>query len=237
MSDEAGVVLTDDPPLYRDLMRLKPDDLTPNAWAVRAGVSRTVWSDMRRHGNPSRRTLEKLLAAANSSLAEFEALRVGEAPRMDAGEAGRLGDATASLWRAAPLPLIPVVNSSAAGEWIAGSGIELVSVDRRQVVDRIERPRSLAGDQSAYALTIIGDAMRPRFRPGKRIIVSPLAPVEIGDDVVVLLGGQERSLAVVKQVTRRTARLTELRQYNPDVRFTVDAAVIEGIHKVMGEAI
>ena len=65
--------------LYRDLMRLKPQGWTANAWAVRAGVSRTVWTDMRRHGNPSRRTLEKLLTAAGSSLAEFEAPRVGDA--------------------------------------------------------------------------------------------------------------------------------------------------------------
>ena len=61
LPDTGSMVLTDDPPLYRDLMRLKPDELTPNAWAVQAGVSRTVLSDMRRHGNPSRRTLEKLL--------------------------------------------------------------------------------------------------------------------------------------------------------------------------------
>ena len=72
MFDKMDMVLTEEPPLYRDLMRLRPEDLTPNAWAVKAGVSRTVWSDMRRHGNPSRRTLEKLLAAAGSSLAEFE---------------------------------------------------------------------------------------------------------------------------------------------------------------------
>ena len=57
--------------IYRDLMRFKPESLSPNAWAVKAGVSRSVWSDMRRHGNPSRRTLQKLLAAAGSSLAEF----------------------------------------------------------------------------------------------------------------------------------------------------------------------
>ncbi|HEX6218936.1 MAG TPA: hypothetical protein VFZ35_06645, partial [Sphingomicrobium sp.] len=78
--------------LYRDLMRLKPDGWTANAWAVRAGVSRTVWTDMRRHGNPSRRTLEKLLAAAGSSLAEFEALRVGEAGAHPGDPAGSVTD-------------------------------------------------------------------------------------------------------------------------------------------------
>ena len=69
-----------DPALLIDLMRFKPDMMSANAWAVSAGVSRTVWTDIRRHANPSRRTLEKLLAAAGSSLAEFEALRIGVPP-------------------------------------------------------------------------------------------------------------------------------------------------------------
>src|SRR5690348_4734724 len=97
----------DEAPIYRDLMRFKPDGLSPNAWAVKAGVSRTVWSDIRRHGNPSRRTLEKLLSAAGSSLAEFEALRLGEQPRMPLTPDGRVGDGRSSwVTRAlAPLPL------------------------------------------------------------------------------------------------------------------------------------
>ena len=64
--------------LIEELMRFKPDGLTANGWAVKAGVSRTIWADLRRHGNPSRRILEKLLGAAEASLAEFEALRVGQ---------------------------------------------------------------------------------------------------------------------------------------------------------------
>ena len=63
--------------IHDDLMRFKPEGMTPNGWAMKAGVSRTVWSDMRRHGNPSRRTLEKLLGAAGSSLAIARPLTVG----------------------------------------------------------------------------------------------------------------------------------------------------------------
>ena len=95
--------------IYHDLMRLKPDDLTPNAWAVKSGVSRTVWTDMRRHGNPSRKTLEKLLIAAGSSLAEFEALRIGEASSRTAQSVGALGDVRAKHWPGAPLPPIPLI--------------------------------------------------------------------------------------------------------------------------------
>ena len=109
-------------PIYRDLMRFKPEGLSPNAWAVKAGVSRTVWSDIRRHGNPSRRTLEKLLTAAGSSLAEFEALRIGPELRGSAGAAAesRLGDGRGS-WLPKALPPLPLITSSLAGEWAGGS--------------------------------------------------------------------------------------------------------------------
>ena len=240
MSDKANMGLTDDPPLYRDLMRLKPGDLTPNGWAVRAGVSRTVWSDMRRHGNPSRRTLEKLLAAAGSSLAEFEALRVGTLPESSGSGGAGIGDARGSAWRAAPLPPVPLYRTAMAGEWLGdGRQIELTEIEFGSVVGQLPRPVSLAGDREAYALTVIGDAMWPRFRPGRQLLVSPAAPVAIGDDVLVRLDGESSgaSKILIKELVRRTSGLVELRQFNPNVAFTVDAAKIHAIHKIIGEAI
>src|SRR6476619_451655 len=100
--------------IYEDLMRFKPQELTPNAWAVRAGVSRTVWADMRRHGNPSRRTLEKLLTAASSSLAEFEALRIGS-PTAATGSGDRLSDTKVWEWGHSRLPSLPLLATSLAG--------------------------------------------------------------------------------------------------------------------------
>src|SRR3954469_25989942 len=102
----------DDSQIYRDLIRFKPQDLTANAWAIRAGVSRTVWADMRRHGNPSRRTLEKLLVAVSSSLAEFEALRLGDQPVTHPGPSGIVGDPQASPWSPAQLPPLPLIAAT-----------------------------------------------------------------------------------------------------------------------------
>src|SRR6478609_64683 len=101
----------EDSAIYRDVMRFKPNDLTPNAWAVRAGVSRTVWADMRRHGNPSRRTLEKLLAAASSSLAEFEALRLGPDRAAIDVSSTSIGDKSAWDWGPARLPSLPLLGT------------------------------------------------------------------------------------------------------------------------------
>lgn len=235
-----AMVLTDDPPLYRDLMRLKPEEMTPNAWAVKAGVSRTVWTDMRRHGNPSRRTLEKLLAAAGSSLAEFEALRIGEARQLAHSAAGSVGDFRPGGWRAAPLPPVPLLATALAGEWPGEVGsIEMTEVDFGEARGQVERPASLAADRDAYAVTIIGDSMWPRFRSGRRLLVSPAAPIAVGDDVLVRLAGEDgtRAKVLVKELVRRTAGFAELRQFNPDVTFKVEAAAIASVHKVMGEAI
>jgi hypothetical protein len=230
--------------IYRDLMRFKPEGLSANAWAVKAGVSRTVWADMRRHGNPARRTLEKLLAAANSSLAEFEALRLGPGPHRLVGSlAATVGDERWA-WSSAPLPPLPLIVSRLAGEWgELGSEVELVEIRPGDLLERLPRPISLAADPDAYALTIVGDSMWPRFRPGRRIAVSPRSPVAIGDDVLVRLqpgpegeqGGRERVL--IMQLVRRSTVSVELHQFNPDLTVRVDAADVEAILKIPGELI
>ena len=234
------VITPDDSQIYRDLMRLRPEGLSPNAWAVKAGVSRTVWTDMRRHGNPSRRTLEKLLSAAGSSLLEFEALRVGPAQSADANPAGRFGDHRA-IWNPRTLAPLPLIASSLGGEWgDPGSKVELTEIRRGELLDRVHRPPSLSRDPEAFAMTIVGRGMWPRFRTGARIAVSPRSPVGIGDDVLVRLrspanAAGERTL--IMQLVNRTATTFELRQFSPDKTIEVATANIESISKIVGELI
>lgn len=237
------MAIAQESPIYRDLMRFKPTHLTPNAWAVRAGVSRAVWADMRRHGNPSRRTLEKLLSVAGSSLAEFEALRLGDGPgHAVPPPSANIGEFRSRTWTPAGLPPLPLIASSLAGEW-GDSGVELTEIRRNELIDRLPRPASMAGDAGAYAMTIVGDSMWPRFRPGRRIAVSPRSPVAIGDDVLLRLKRRpgeetdEQELALVKELVKRTAGFVELRQFNPEIRVQVSANEVEAIHKVIGELI
>jgi phage repressor protein C with HTH and peptisase S24 domain len=222
-----------DSQVYRDLMRFKPEGLSPNAWAVKAGVNRTVWADMRRHGNPSRRTLEKLLAVAGSSVAEFEALRIGAPPGTPAAASAGVGEGRRRGWLLQPMPPLPLRESALAGEWgEPGSGIEMMEVTPQTELQRLPRPHSLADDVHAYAITVVGDSMWPRFRPGRRVAVSPHSPVAIGDDVLVLLEGER---ALLKELVRRTGNGIELRQFNPDTIFRVDSADVLAIEKVAGE--
>ena len=231
--------------IYDDLMRFKPDGMTPNAWAMKAGVSRTVWADMRRHGNPSRRTLDKLLTAAGSSLAEFEALRISGSGGADGPAASGLRDRGAAAWGPAQLPGLPLLATAIGGEWgNPASRIERTELRPAELVDRVPRPPSLANDPGAYAITVVGDSMWPRFRPGRRLAVSPKAPAAIGDDVLVKLKGSERQDAsaatisvLIKELVRRSGSGVELRQFNPHATFEVPAGEISVIEKVLGELV
>lgn len=234
-------VTSTDSSIYRDLMRFRPDGLTANAWAVKAGVSRTVWTDMRRHGNPSRRTLEKLLTAAGSSLAEFEALRTGDSPTGSAvGRAPSVTDRPGA-WRPAPLSPLPLITASVAGRWDdPGLGIELIELRLGKVIGQRPRPPTLAHDAGAYAFTVPGQSMWPRFRPQRPVAVSSEASVAIGDDVLILLAG-ERSTGEIKaligELVARTADTVELRQFNPDATFRVPGSEVSAMHRIAGELI
>lgn len=235
------MILAGESQLYRDLLRFKPEGMSPNAWAVRAGVSRTVWADMRRHGNPSRRTLEKLLTVAGSSLAEFEALRLGPDVHQMTGHKRTVTE-TATGWSHAALPPIPLFATASADEWGApGSGFELTEILSGGPVDMVARPRSLAADPDAFAVTIVGESMWPRFSDGRRVAVSPRARVAAGDDVLVRLcsaaGDGGRELVLIKHLVRRSSGGVELRQFTPDVTVPVARKDIAAVLKILGELI
>ena len=67
-------------------------------------------------------------------------------------------------------------------------------------------------DEHAYALEISGDSMKPAYRDGDVIIVSPGTPIRRGDRVVVKTKDGE---VMVKELKRRTAKTLELQSLNP----------------------
>jgi hypothetical protein len=227
--------------LFEELMRFKPIDLSPNAWAVKAGVSRTIWNDLKRHGNPSRKTLEKLLFAAGSSLAEFEALRVGPAAIEEGGPASSLGERSGAF-RDAELPPLPLVQCHAAGEWgQAGLGVTSMSLERAMVLEWLPRPQSMANDPEAFAITVIDHGMWPRFRPGRRLAVSPLAKIDTLDDVLIILQGSAApdpvAPVLLKELAGRSADALTLRQYTPDITFDLPIGSILSVYPILGELI
>ncbi len=70
-------------------------------------------------------------------------------------------------------------------------------------------------DEHAYALEISGDSMKPVFRDGDIIVVSPDAPVRKGDRVVVKTKNGE---VMVKELKRKAVKSIELKSLNSDHR-------------------
>jgi phage repressor protein C with HTH and peptisase S24 domain len=68
-------------------------------------------------------------------------------------------------------------------------------------------------DEHAYALEISGDSMKPAYRDGDIIIVSPAAPIRRGDRVVVK---SKRGEVIVKELKRKTAKSIELKSLNTE---------------------
>ncbi|HEY5216995.1 MAG TPA: helix-turn-helix transcriptional regulator [Pseudolabrys sp.] len=70
-------------------------------------------------------------------------------------------------------------------------------------------------DEHAYALEISGDSMKPAYRKGDVIVISPAAPVRKGDRVVVKTKDGE---VMVKELKRKTAKHIELKSLNAEHR-------------------
>jgi len=138
------------------------------------------------------------------------------------------------------LPPIPLLATAPGGEWRNDRRIEWMELDQERLAGRVERPSSLAGDSQAYAVTVMGESMWPRFRPGRTLLVSPAAPIAIGDDVLLRLTSLSelgRAMVMIRELVRQAGDCVELRQFNPDMTFKVDASEMAAIHRIVGEAI
>lgn len=225
-------------PLYRLLTTIKPLDLSEAEWARRAGVSSSFFQDVKKGRRPRADNLEKVVEAIGMSPAQFYAL---EAPvQTEVAAASGTGDPRRAFYGQEPLPALPLHGTAmGAGEADIDEDVELVELHLGEVIEYLTRPLSLARDPGAYALTIIGDSMVPRFRPGERVAVAPREPTAIGDDVIVQLRGRDGDddrikMVLVKELVRRTAGHVELRQYNPDKVFRIEARRVAAMHKVKG---
>lgn len=169
--------------------------LSPSGLARRAGLDPTSFNISKRvnpQGKPRWPTTEsiaKILSVTNKTLADFVGL-VG--PTAGAGTGRRY----------------PVVGLAKAGVkgffdesgFPAGAGWR--DVDGPDI-----------GDDSAYALEIKGNSMRPVFRSGDIVIVSPEASVQRGDRVIVRTRSGE---VMAKEIARQTKRQLQLRSVNAD---------------------
>ena len=167
--------------------------LSASGLAKKSGLDPTTFNKSKRitaDGRerwPSTESVAKALAATNASIDTFVQL-IGDGPRA-----------------AQSVPLLGLAQAGSDGFFDdsghpAGKGW-----------DEIALPS--AHDEHAYALEIAGDQMKPAYRDGDIIVVSPGTPIRRGDRVVVKTTGGE---VMVKELKRRTAKTLELQSLNPN---------------------
>ena len=166
--------------------------MSPSGLAKRSGLDPTTFNKSKRitaDGRerwPSTESVSKALAATNSSIDTFVQL---------------IGDGARSLQS---VPLLALAQAGSGGHFDdsgfpAGRGWDEVALPA-------------AGDEHVYALEISGDAMKPAYRDGDIIVVSPGTPIRRGDRVVLKTSDGE---VMVKDLKRRTTRTLELASLNP----------------------
>jgi phage repressor protein C with HTH and peptisase S24 domain len=165
--------------------------LSASGLAKKSGLDPTTFNKSKRvtadgHERwPSTESIAKALAATSSSLDQFVQL-IGDSPRLTQS--------------------IPLLGFAQAGEALDEDGFPDGN-------SRDQMALPTADDEHTYALEISGDSMRPVYRDGDIVVVSPATPIRRGDRVVVKTTDGEMTIGELK---RRTARTLELQSLDPD---------------------
>jgi phage repressor protein C with HTH and peptisase S24 domain len=185
--------------------------MSPSGLAKRSGLDPTTFNKSKRitaDGRerwPSTESVAKALAATNSSIDTFVQL---------------IGDGARSLQS------VPLLGFAQAG---SGGYFDDSGFPAGKGWDEVALPSAI--DEHAYALEISGDSMKPAYRDGDIIVVSPGTPIRRGDRVVVKTSGGE---VMVKELKRRTTRQLELQSLNPvHADRTLDADDVAWIARIV----
>jgi len=168
---------------------------SPSGLARRAGLDPTSFNVSKRinlQGKPrwpTTKSISKILDTTHTTLADFVTL-VGQ----NAGAKQGHSYPVIGLTKAGRSGFFDDAGYPAGNGWTDIEGPDI-------------------GDESAYALEIKGNSMRPAFRPGDVVIVSPVAAILRGDRVVVKTNDGE---VMAKEIVRITKRQLELRSVNSD---------------------
>jgi phage repressor protein C with HTH and peptisase S24 domain len=161
--------------------------LSASGLAKKSGLDPTTFNKSKRitaDGRerwPSTESIAKALAATSNSIDSFVQL-IGDAPRQAQS--------------------VPLLRFAQAG---ADDAFDEDGFPAGKTREQMLLPS--ADDEHTYALEISGDAMRPAYRDGDIIMVSPDTAIRRGDRVVVKTADGEMMIGELK---RRTTRALEL---------------------------
>ena len=171
--------------------------LSPSGLAKKAGLDPTTFNKSKRitpEGRPrwpSTESVSKALAATGTKVDTFVHLIVNSSKQ-------------------AAVHAVPLIGFAEAG---GGGYFDDGGFPVGKGWEEIAFPS--VTDEHAYALKISGDSMKPAYRAGDVIVVSPAATVRKGDRVVVKTKDGEM---MVKELRRKNAKSLELKSLNAEHR-------------------
>lgn len=251
ISSSYGMTKTAGEQIFDKLILIMPEGMTKNRWATEAKLNRNVFNDLRKHGNPERQTLRKLLDVIDMSPAHFESLKVEYSDEGDVIGLHSDDPGGADASNVVELPVldkmrrqpkdVPVVGTASCGTHeVAGTGsIEAMEVSTGDPIDFVRRPHSLDQRRDVYAIYFNGTSMSPKFEPGEPAFVDPNRSPTVMDYVIVQLrsdngaDGEEVVKVLAKQLVKQTADHIELLQHEPKITFKIDRNRVKAIHRII----
>ena len=129
------------------------------------------------------------------------------------------------------LPLIGLFDETTACSWSE----KPITINKKGIGEVMtQRPPWLTGDRDAYAVRQRGDEMSPRYKPNEILYVTPDTCPTPGDDVVVHIKTEGKTLAVVRELVTIGEGTVKLRQHNPSKTQTLNSADVVEIHPICG---
>lgn len=102
------------------------------------------------------------------------------------------------------------------------------------VLYEVMAPPTLSDISGAYAVSVSGDSMSPRYEDGEICFVDPRRPVRRGDYVIAQIRLEENGalLAYVKKFVRHNTAELVLEQFNPPKELRFDANTVHSVHYI-----
>lgn len=103
-------------------------------------------------------------------------------------------------------------------------------------LDHITAPPSLSALKGAYAVTVAGESMEPRYEDGETVYVDPTKRVVKGNYVVAQIRYDDHGgapLAYIKKFVRRTDHELVLEQFNPPKQLVFPGKSVVSVHYIV----
>lgn len=103
-------------------------------------------------------------------------------------------------------------------------------------IEMVRRPEPLFAVKGGFGMYVVGDSMEPVYEQGDMLLVHPGKPPQRGDDVLLVLAGEDATdhAAMVKRLVSYDDSAVRLKQYNPPKEFEIPRTEILSLHLIVG---